>query len=38
MTGIFAGHNAEEIVGNLYRKDNINKSDGNEAVFGATRQ
>ena len=38
MTGIFAGPNAEEIVGNLYRKDNILKSDGNEAVFGATRQ
>ena len=38
MTGIFAGPNAEEIVGNLYRKDNINKSDGNEAVFGAIRQ
>ena len=38
MTGIFAGPNAEEIVGRLRRKDNIHKSDDNEAVFGATRQ
>ena len=38
MSGIFAGPNAEEITGELYRTDTDAPDDGNHAVFGATRQ
>lgn len=39
MSGIFSGPNAEEIVGKIHRDDiGTSKDDGNDAVFGATRQ
>lgn len=40
IEGVFAGPNAEEIVGDITRTDHLSsgKSDDNEAVFGATRQ
>ena len=38
LSGIFAGPNAEEITGQLYRIDIAAPDDRNQAVFGATRQ
>jgi len=38
LNAAFAGPNAEEIVGELSRGDNIHESDNTHATFGATRQ